>query len=106
MRTARLLTVSRSIPCIGGEYSPPPPRSEQTHTCENITFAQLRLQAVKMTTFAKTHLKAASLSRSLLFSVNKPQKVGGEYQTKEDKCQTKICLLKYLAGDSSRKKYM
>ena len=47
MRTARLLTISRSIPCIWGYsptdgYSSPvgshPQLCEQTHTCENISF--------------------------------------------------------------------
>ena len=55
MRTACLLNVSCSIPCIGGgvpipgmvSTHPHPRPREQTHTHENITFSQLRMRAVK-----------------------------------------------------------
>ena len=58
MCNARLLTVSHVSGSGGGvEYSPffggtdpkgvgTPSPHEQTHTCENITFPQLRLQAL------------------------------------------------------------
>ena len=65
MRTARLLTVSRSIcrdVCLPGEGG-------QTDTCENITFANFVLRAIKIVTtihdviFHQADLQETELSR-------------------------------------------
>ena len=60
MRTARLLTVSRSIPCISGRgfaqslCGCKPPPCGQTNTCENITLPQTSLAGGNMGDFENT----------------------------------------------------
>ena len=44
----------------------PPPRTEQTHTCEDITFPQLRLTQFQRKTFLKDSTLAMIVNSAIL----------------------------------------